>query len=74
LNFNDQDFPNDIQSMMFEEENNDKNANTESDIKSHLYVFAIIGDALNSISLDFAVKVQNPKEKKSHNKSLGVKR
>jgi len=42
LNFNDQDFPNDIQSMMFEEENNDKNANTESDIKSHLYVFAII--------------------------------
>ena len=74
LNFNDQDFPNDINAMMFEEENNDKSNGLDSDIKNYLYVFAIIGDCLDAVSKDFSGNIVNDNHKKSHNKSLGVKK
>ncbi len=74
LNFNDTDFPTDLQAMMFEEENNEKQNPAESDIKNYLYVFGVICDCLNSVSLDFSVKNENQEEKRSHNKSLGVKK
>jgi hypothetical protein len=74
LNFNDQDFPGDIQAMMFEEENNEKNNNTDTDIKLHLYVFGIIGETLQAVAVDFCKRTTDESNKKSHNKSLGVKK
>jgi hypothetical protein len=74
LNFNDQEFPNDIQAMMFEEENNDKSNNVDCDIKTTLYIFGIVGETLSAICNDFSTTVSTCKDKKSHNKSLGVKR
>jgi hypothetical protein len=75
LNFSDHDFPDvpsDIHAMMFEEESIEKN--TDNDIKSILYIFGIIGETLNAVTLDFASVVNTEKDRKSHNKSLGVKR
>ncbi len=73
LNFNEQEFPTDIQAMMFEEENNEKTT-TECDLKTTLYAFEIIGDTLNSLALDFADCITDQKDLKSHNKILGIKR
>jgi len=72
LNFNDQDFPNDIQSMMYEDENIEK-VNLDTDVKTTLYIFDSIAETINAVASDFKEPLDHG-DKKSHNKSLGVKR
>lgn len=75
LNFNEQEFPSDIHAMMFEEENNEKSNHNDNDVKTSLFVFKAINETLTAFCEDFVRNVQEShKNKKSHNKSLGVKK
>lgn len=76
LTFPDQDhFQNDINAMMFTEEDNEKNTQVENDIKSTLFVFPVIEEALISICTDFVLSNNNSKnDVKSNKKVLGIKR